>query len=371
MKKILIIYGPLSQKHLVDAIIAHCSCETFSLTGFNSSDWTFNGLVDTIPSGYRIVKSIFRKGKVRNFLWKLFFTRVLIKISTKYDAIDITYFDPRYFHFLNYLKSNNKPYKITFWGSDFYRADNKTLMSMNNYLKNAKIIQVETESIKSDVAKIFPDIVNKVSVCNYGIDLFEIIDNHRRAKNVESKLNSKIVITCGYNGSRGQQHIKIINAISQLPREVKDQIFINLPMTYGIPNQQYLLEVITAMDRINIGYKIFDTRLTEDELAELRLQSGIVVNIQTTDAFSSSLIEHLYAGSILIVGDWLPYSIYSDFGIKYYKTTVDDLSEKLEQVISNYQNVRDEFSCNINAAKNMSSWDCKKEQLISTFYSLI
>lgn len=371
MAKILIVYSPVSQKHLVDAIISNCSDKTFSITGLNSSDWTFNGSPDKLPIFYSLVFGIFRKGKVRNILWKCLFTNVLKQISLKYDAIDITFFTPIYYQFLKYLKQKGKPYKITFWGSDFYRTTQDTLQSMRPFLLDAKSIQVETIYNKRDIIKVFPEIESKISVCNYGIDIFKIIDIVRENNSVLDETKDKLVLTCGYNGSIGQQHSKIIEAIMALPDSVKDKLFLLFPMTYGVKDENYVTDIEKSLEASGLKYKIYRERLTELELSNIRIHSDIAINIQVTDALSSSLIEHLYAGSILVTGDWLPYDIFSDYGISYHKTSIDGLSKVLLGIINNISFEKQIAFNNIKGAYQLSSWEVKAPILSNIFASLL
>jgi hypothetical protein len=125
-------------------------------------------------------------------------------------------------------------------------------------------------------------------------------------------------------------------------------------MTYGVPNAEYIGKLKTNLNRLNIPYYIFTKRLSENELADLRLMSDIALNIQITDAFSSSLVEHIYAGSTLVVGKWLPYSVFSKYGIRYIAIEESEISNTIQKLCeSDNSNVN---FANISAAEQMSSW---------------
>lgn len=127
-------------------------------------------------------------------------------------------------------------------------------------------------------------------------------------------------------------------------------------MTYGVPSKDYLFSIEERLKQLAIPNHIFVNSLSEEELAILRLQSDIVLNIQVTDAFSSSLIEHLYASSILVCGDWLPYGIFDIFGIKYYKLPIINMPYILKLIVENIQNEKKRMIGNLPAVYRMSSW---------------
>lgn len=370
MKKIIILYGPISQKHLIDSIISHCSSQELQIVGFNTGDWTFNNNHTQIPFFYKILSKLLNVRKVGGLIYLLFFTSLLKKVTKGYDAIDVTFFTKIYYPFLDFCINYNIPYKITIWGSDFYRASKSDLQKKLYYLTHARLIQVETESVKGDLLNVFPSIGDKIDVCNYGVDLFDYIDSQRSKRNQYLKIDTgnKIVITCGYNGSKGQQHYKIIEELSKLPKEIKQKLFLFFPMTYGVPNEEYINTLKTNLSRVEIPYRIFTKRLSECELADLRLMSDIALNIQITDAFSSSLVEHIYAGSTLVVGKWLPYSVFSKYGIYYISIDESEISNTIQRLCKP-GNPNVNFD-NISAAEQMSSWGIIGVKLNSLFMKL-
>lgn len=371
MKKVIIIYGPTSQKHLIDSIIKHCSDDNLIIDAFCTGDYSFNSSSknQTLPRLYKIISKFLNVRVLGRLIDTIFLTPLLKQLSKTYDIIDITFFTNKYYRFLDYLISIGKKYKATIWGSDFYRMTNSDLIKKGYYLNNAKLIQVETELVKRDVLKKYPYLENKIEVCNYGIDLFDNIDKLRNCKTNQLgiKTDGYVVLTCGYNGSKGQQHIKLFEIIKSLPNDIKRKLFLFIPMTYGLPNSEYLEEVKLCAYNTDIPYHVFTERLNEDELAELRMRSDVVVNIQITDAFSSSLIEHIYAGSILIAGEWLPYSILLDAGIHYHSASIANLGDVLKSVINNNVRERITLKQNIEKARLLSSWQYKTVQLKTIF----
>ena len=70
-----------------------------------------------------------------------------------------------------------------------------------------------------------------------------------------------MLVTCGYNGSEGQNHAAIIEAIKNLPEEIKGKASFLFPMTYGA-TAEYLSTVYNALDKAGVHYTIIDISLS-------------------------------------------------------------------------------------------------------------
>lgn len=369
MKRVLVLYGPVSQKHLINSIIENVNDSEIELTGFNVHDWTFNDsshMIPVIARPFLFLRSIPVLGRwVGDFLMK--------KLSKNYDAIDVTFFTKEYYALLDSCIRNHKPYKITIWGSDFYKSTPKDLAHKEFYYKNSDIIQVETPSVKDDVVRVYPCLAEKIIPCNYGIDLFDIIDNIRNQEDnfVLPLTQDRLVVTCGYNGSPAQQHLKMIELISELPDSIKNRLFLFMPMTYGIPSEDYLNDVKVKLDLSSVPYHIFTKRLSDIDLAKLRLQTDIVINIQVSDSFSSSLAEHLYAGNVLVAGDWLPYSFLEKKSILFYRESLEKMRDCILRLVESIDEEKRKCNNNIAILERMSSWKCVSLNLKKLFKKLV
>lgn len=356
--KIVIVYSPKSQKHLVDSIITHCSYDSLYIDGFCSGDWTFNYNKNQLPYFYKLLRPLLKHRRLGFCVKRLFLDHLLGRVVNAYDLFDLTYFNDDYYHFLDLQIEKGRKYKITFWGSDFYRASDQDKKKKKKYLDNALSIQVETPVFRNDLINMYHGLDNKINICNYGIDLFDTIDSLRNSKLnfLPKDSEGRIIVTCGYNGSRGQQHIKMLEILSKYSDDIKSRLFLVFPMTYGLPDNRYLFEVINLLDKINIPHVIYTKRLSDYDLAKLRLQTNIVLNIQISDSLSTSLLEHLYAGNILLAGDWLPYSTLNDNNIDFFAVSMEMLSDKLKVIIKDYNMISEKISSNITNIKAFSSW---------------
>lgn len=373
MKRVLIVYEPLTQTGLIKSIIKNSKTSEVDIVGFNINNWEFTDSEHKVSNGYRFLQKLKRFPFIGVRFVSLFNTGILKQVSKDYDAIDITFFISTFYPFAEYLIAQNKTYKITIWGSDFYRASHKDLEKKRIYFEAAKGIQVATSTMKSDISKVYPNVIDKIIVCNNGLDNLDEIHNQRNNKGKYLRIvdNGRIIVTCGYNLGRAQQHLKIIESLSALPNSVRDRIHILIPMTYGKIDYAYKKELTNALNGSGLSYTMLEKSLSKAELADLRLQSDIVINIQTTDALAASLVEHLYAGSILIVGEWLPYSIFDENGIHYFKTDIKKLSSKLGDVVEHFAMYKELCSENIPNAERMSSWKYKSVQFQQIYHDLV
>ena len=111
-----------------------------------------------------------------------------------------------------------------------------------------------------------------------------------------------------------------------------------------------------AAARSGLRYKLFDKRLSDEEVAALRKLCDVVVNMQITDAFSASLQGHIYAGGILLAGEWLNYPVLDDNGIFYVKVNFDTLTETVADVLTRMDYYKSLYAGNPVKMKAQTSW---------------
>ncbi len=138
------------------------------------------------------------------------------------------------------------------------------------------------------------------------------------------------IVTVGYNADPGQQHINIINQLSKY--EWKNCIFI-FPLTYP-KNTDYVNEIESLLKSTRLSYFILDKFLLCDQIAALRLVSNVFIQLQISDCLSASTQEHLYAGSRVITGKWLPYTTLVKAGVQFTSiSSLGELVDCLNQII--------------------------------------
>lgn len=297
----------------------------------------------------------------------------LLKTTENYSLIDFHYLTRSYDSLIKSL-ANKKTIKLTFWGSDFYRANSDRLEEQRYLLMLADRIQITTEDMKKDILTYFKDFENKASVANFGIRQFDIISkiqnlNYSPIFKTE-KYKDKLMLTCGYNGSKAQQHSIIIKAIRDMDEEMKARIFLVFPMTYG-GNLNYLKSIQASLNELQIPYLLISKPLSDMDVAKLRIETDITINIQISDAFSASLQEHLFAQNLLLVGDWLPYQILTDNQVFFKQTRIDNLSNNIADCIQNFESFREQTRENTKKLHELSSLQVAGKKISEIYRELL
>ncbi len=86
-----------------------------------------------------------------------------------------------------------------------------------------------------------------------------------------------------------------------------------------LSHNSYAQKIVNLIESTGIQYRIIDRYLSDHELASYRKAAAVMIQVQNTDQLSGAMQEHLYAGSKVITGDWLPYAIFDEIGIEYSK----------------------------------------------------
>lgn len=373
--KILIIYPFANQENLVSNMVLSLRENHVIVDGFNSSNYKFiEPSHVNIPFHLKILSKIISLPifKIKGLVYKIFNRKnMIIKLAKDYDIIDFHVLHRQYDDIIFKL-INTKIVKLTIWGSDFYRADNIRREQQRPIYQKCDRIQILTSSMKSDFLNYYKDFEDKIDVVNFGVSQFDVIDKVEKTIFSKSKKNQKYfnkrLIVCGYNGIEAQQHNLIIDAINNLDQITQEKIFLVFPMTYG-GDKKYKFELESRLKKTGIPFKILKTHLSKEEVALLRLESDIVINIQLTDAFSASLQEHLYAENLLLVGDWLPYSILDDNHIYYKKSSLKNLSIEIADCIENFQLYQKKTKHNKNKMHELSSWHQAGKKMSLTYKS--
>lgn len=374
MKRIILLYQYSQHSSLVINVCKNMNEEGLNVDALNIKTGDFFCLDKKTPVLFKLFRIFMLIPKVRVLLFFLIKPFLRIKISS-YDIADIHFLSTRYDKLIPYLKRKGVKIKVMFWGSDFYRISEQRILELHEILKNVDLVHVATKNFKDDILKKIPEIESKITIAHFGLNQLEIlkemiVNNTTTINSLGFNKNNKIIVTCGYNGSEGQQHLKIINSINKLDRKIKDKIYLVFPMTYGIETG-YLDKLEKSLKGTGLSYKFILKRLSLKDLLTLRLKSDIVINIQVTDAFSASLQEHIMSGNIMILGDWLPYSILDDNKVFTVKTSLESLTYKLNEVINNISKYKKESLKNREKMYNISSWIYLRKKWADMYKSLM
>lgn len=361
--KVLLLYQFLNHSSLVGALANHMRPHGIEIDCLDLPTLSFLSGKQGNSRLYRMLYLIWERiGKLRRVVSVYFKSKFILAQLKDYDVVDIHSYDLYYNEIIPKIKKKGKPLIITVWGSDFYRATPDALEKKRKGFALADVIHLATKSVKADFLKVYPEFEYKIKIVQFGVNQLDLLRDalqnplNQATLLPNGGLKGKLIVTCGYNGITSQRHIMMIDTLEKLPEILKERIFIVVPFTYGW-KQEYKEQVISRLENTRITYVLLDKHLTDAQITELRIISNIVINIQVTDSFSASLQEHMMAGSVMIVGDWLPYKVFDDAGIFLIKTTLGGLKDKIEDVITHYDIYKEKSVLNKEKVYNLSSWN--------------
>jgi hypothetical protein len=333
--------------------------DLFSLTPIDGlSNDSFNKIIDGSIKG--MSKGIFKIPKIGAFFYRNRIKNKFKIVSKNYDYI--------HFHFIFSILNEFEESLIQFkgkiiasvWGSDFYRRDNSARLDMYKFYNQVDLITFANPTMRQDFFNFYNKLKMNFLDVRFGLSLLNDLNTLSPSSQYKSEFNipkDKLSIYVGTNGSRGQQHLKIIGKLKDLSTNIKRRIFIVLPLNYGL-DKEYEKEIISAMDNFDIPYIIIKDYFEEKKLISFRKACDILLQLQTTDALSGAMQEHLFFGSLVITGNWLPYEIFDNKGIYYHKINkMDQLVSKIETLVNNFEKEKENCMVNRVYTKEISSWE--------------
>lgn len=304
----------------------------------------------------------------------------LLNDMDEYDVVHIHYLDPFYSFLANLIKRKAKRIFVSVWGSDFYRMSKKNRVRQKRILRHADVITFANDDLANEFSVYHNGIYDeRIVICRFGLKPLEFIRDYRDRNAFASEIPvflkkhnvdpNKFYITCGYNGVPAQQHKEIIEQICLLGESYLRDIVFLFPMTYG--DAKYMAEIAEILARTNLNYRIFSKFMGPEEVAILRKVTNIMLHVQTTDQFSGSMQETLYAGNLVINGRWLPYDNLRQRGVFFLEVDrISELNSVIRYAIGNYQELLEKCKDNEQIIWDMSSWESNGKRwrdLYSTF----
>ena len=296
----------------------------------------------------------------RKFSRILFQKCLFSEIASHYELVDFHVFSSNRIPLMRACLNRKIPFDITLWGSEILRATPEHIARMEYGFAGCRYIKGSQNLLLEVSEKYVGRFNSKLRTVYFGQTDFENIDAIDDEIVISFRDHLSVhggdcIIACGYNAVHAQQHLRILECLGSLPDDIKSSIFIILQMTYP-SDSEYVNTVSRAADKAGLRYKVFDSYLSCSDIASIRKISDIVVNMQTTDAFAGSIQGALYAGDIVLSGEWLCYSILDDNNIYYLKVSFDNLVDTIKDVVSQMDYYRSNCSRNHAIMKNLTSW---------------
>lgn len=225
-----------------------------------------------------------------------------------------------------------------YWGSDWLRADSRLRCLQEELLDISDYIVSDSRQICYQLREYYTGKFDSlIRFARFNVPVIELLRqnkvNENRKKQFRQKYTipeDKLTIVVGYNGGTAHQHLRIIDAIEKISHELKMSIFIIIPASYGL-TEPYLVQLKNNLIQIDIPFLIIKDYLSDLDVACLRCITDIFINMQTTDAYSNTILEYSYLNKCVINGEWLDYTDLEKAGAFYEKI---DSFESLPDVLS-------------------------------------
>lgn len=281
-----------------------------------------------------------------------------------YDAMQLLWIEREWAYFYKLIREKTKRLNINVGGSDFYRACENERQFKGYLLDCADVITAETETTVQEFGDYYGEKVkDKLALLPFGIEVLEWIDYYRATdeKVLRKKYHipsDKIIVTCGHNAIEEHQHMEIIEAMERLPERILAELFFVFPMTYPRGRGHYIQRVGARLQRSGLDYVVLTQFMNFAKMAEYALISDIMIHVQKTDQLSSTMLEEMYAGSIITAGGWLPYQSLHQLGMFFLDIDhISALPEMIEEIVTNMETYRGKCIKNKKLIREHSSWE--------------
>lgn len=281
-----------------------------------------------------------------------------------YDAMQLLWIEREWAYFYQLIRKKARRLNLNVGGSDFYRTGKGEKDFKRELIACADGITAETEATVREFEVYYrEEAFNKVGLLPFGIEVLGLINSSKHISKsvIKEKYHippDRIVVTCGHNANSEHQHMKIIEALCQMPPGVREQIVCIFPMTYPQEREAYISKIENRLKETDLKYVILTEFMDFQGMAEYALVSEIMIHVQRTDQLSSTMLEEMYAGSVVIAGTWLPYQSLHDMGIFFLDVdAISDVTERLEEVVVHIQEYKKKCEGNKAIIWKHSSWD--------------
>lgn len=280
-----------------------------------------------------------------------------------YDVSQLLWIEQIWAYFYKIIRKKTKKLNLCVGGSDFYRVSNLDRDYKYRLIGCADNISAETKETVYEFENYYNKLEKKLQILPFGVEVLNYIGDIDEEKRNRIKQSfgipiNKIVVTCGHNANRVHQHLKLIDCLKQLPDNIKNNVVLVFPMTYPIGFSDYIKEVENELMKSNFEYIILTEFMDSKKMAEYATISNIMIHVQTTDQLSSTMLEEMYAGSIVIAGSWLPYQSLHEKGMYFIDADkIEEVSNILVDIIDNIDEYKEKCKVNKELIWNHSSWD--------------
>ena len=290
------------------------------------------------------------------------FRLLLGKINTRYDAVHMLFCDVGFFASRHKIRELSRHFAISFFGSDYYASSPFILRMLAKLVIKADVITAANQKTADAVRQTFNVEDSAFQLCRFGLSPLDTLKQLSGKDKAQIKLSlgfdplERIVI-CGYNASANQQHEEMIDAIKSVKNQLPSHHRFVFPISSNASTERKK-HIEHLLQLSGLKYSTITEYLSNQQLAELRYVTDVMIQVQRSDQLSGSMQEALFAGSSVITGAWLPYEIFDELGIRMIKIDqVAQLGSALLEVLENEGEYASHAAKNAEVIWLLSSWE--------------
>ncbi len=290
------------------------------------------------------------------------YKKIYSNLIGKYNVTLILYHFDKLNKYADIISKTSQKLVIAYAGSDFYNIKEEKRNENKLLLIKAEHIVFGNPYMKNDFIAYYKNFESKIKISGMGLsnlDIIKQIKQNEKLINSKKKLNiptDKIIISIGYTGDRRHRHLEFLENLNMMPHELFKNLYFLFPMTY-IKTDQYIEEVSQKANKLNLNFKVFKTLLTDEDICRVRIVTDIAVHIATMDQSSASMMEHLFAGNVVIAGKWLPYKFWDDMGVYSHRVNEKEVIKTFSNVLEKLKEEKVKSQNNPNIIYNNWSWE--------------
>lgn len=254
-----------------------------------------------------------KRSKRIPLLYKMKLNASRIEKEYPIDLVSIQFITTKKLLALRLFGYKKHRYLLSFWGSDLLRCKKSVkYLLYPKYITRSVLTTCDSKNMEFALKEVchnrFVDKIECIRFPNMAISCIQEVKRKFTFEQSKTHLGfpaDKITIAIGYNATAAQQHLKMLASIAALPQAVLTKIHVVVPMTYGQASQGYLQEVSGRLDEINCSSEILFDFMQGEFLAVYYHSIDLFIHSQISDAFSQTLVDHIYAGSRVMQAKWL------------------------------------------------------------------
>ena len=306
--------------------------------------------------------------KLLRLLRRIFFTRKTIRQLDQGQTVVIHSLGLDLFWLSPLLRRHFQKVVGLAYGSDILLRRRRLDKLLSRGLQHLDCVAATNTNVRDAILQDFPCVAGKeVRIIRFGLSVFDAVEKLGVQSAAEARaqlgyMADKPLICLGYSASAGQRQQDLITYFAEQPELLCNYQFV-VPVQYGSPEVR--LEVEQCCQRMNqkLEAEIFHplSKFHDPHTSALmRLATTVLINHSVSDAFSGTVQEAVYAGSMVLAAKHLPYESMPGFGtsIKPYDNLEECISALHPEALSHWKaTVEAALPKNRLDLRKISSWD--------------